>query len=83
MEVKEECVKDGNGNVLSEGSEVCERWKEYFDGLLNVSESGRAEIFHFWCDFASQEHLKYRLVGGGGLFVLQSSHLYLQMKALD
>ena len=44
VEVKEECVKDGNGNVLSEGSEVCERWKEYFDGLLNVSESGRAEI---------------------------------------
>ena len=43
-EVREERVKDGNGRVLSEDSEVCERWKEYFDGLLNVSESGQAEI---------------------------------------
>ena len=37
-------MKDGNGRVLSEENEVCERWKEYFDGLLNVSESGPAEI---------------------------------------
>ena len=44
MEVKEECVKDESGRVLSNGTEVCDRWKEYFDGLLNVSESGRAEI---------------------------------------
>ena len=43
-EVKEECVKDRNGQVLSESEEVCERWREYFDGLLNVSESGQAEI---------------------------------------
>ena len=43
-EVKEECVKDESGRVLSNGTEVCDRWKEYFDGLLNVSESGRAEI---------------------------------------
>ena len=43
-EVREECVKDVNGKVLSKSSEVCERWKEYFDGLLNVSVSGRAEI---------------------------------------
>ena len=43
-EVREERVKDVNGRVLSEDSEVCERWKEYFDGLLNVSESGQAEI---------------------------------------
>ena len=43
-EVKEECVKDRNGRVLSESDEVCERWKEYFDGLLNVSESSQAEI---------------------------------------
>ena len=42
--MKEECVKDVNGKVLSESSEVCKRWKEYFDELLNVSESGRAEI---------------------------------------
>ena len=38
---KEEYVKDMNGRMLSEIVEVCERWKEYFDGLLN--ESGRAE----------------------------------------
>ena len=44
VEVKEECVKDVNGRVLSESGEVCERWREYFDGLLNVRESGRAEI---------------------------------------
>ena len=44
VEVKEECVKDLNGRVLSESDEVCERWKEYFDGLLNVNVSGRAEI---------------------------------------
>ena len=44
MEVKEECVKDGSGHVLSHGSEMCVRWKEYFDGLLNVNDIGRAEI---------------------------------------
>ena len=37
-------MKDMNGRVLSEIGEVFERWKEYFDGLLNVNESGRAEI---------------------------------------
>ena len=40
VEVRVECVKYGNGRVLSEENEVCEWWKEYFDGLLNVSESG-------------------------------------------
>ena len=44
VEVKEERVKDVNGNVLSESGEVCERWREYFESLLNVRESGRAEI---------------------------------------
>ena len=44
IEVKEECVKDVNGNVVTEKNEVCERWKGYFEGLLNVSERGRAEI---------------------------------------
>ena len=36
-------MTDGTGHALSNGSEVCDRWKEYFDGLLNISESGRAE----------------------------------------
>ena len=44
MKIKEECLKDESGRQLSNGTEVCDRWKEYFDGLLNVSESGRAEI---------------------------------------
>ena len=44
MEIKEEYVKDGSGRLLSNGSEVCDRWNDYFNGLLNVSESGRAEI---------------------------------------
>ena len=44
MEVKEKWVKDENGRVLSEDNEVCKRWKEYFDGLLNVRKSGQAEI---------------------------------------
>ena len=43
-EVVEEGVKDTNGNVLSASSEVCERWKEYFDGLLNVDEDRQARI---------------------------------------
>ena len=42
--MKEECVKDLNGRVLSESNEVCERWRDYFYGLLNVNVSGRAEI---------------------------------------
>ena len=44
MEVKEECVNNGLGCAFSNGREVCDRWKEYFDGLLNVSESWRGEI---------------------------------------
>ena len=43
MKVKK-FVKDRSGSVLSNGSEVCDIWKQYFDGLLNVSESRRAEI---------------------------------------
>ena len=39
MKMKEECVKDGSGRLLSNGSEVSDRWKDYFNGLLNVSES--------------------------------------------
>ena len=44
VEVKEKCVKDVNGRVLSESGEVCERWREYFESLLNVCKSGRAGI---------------------------------------
>jgi len=42
--VKEKCAKDVNGNVSTGKNKVCERWKEYFEGLLNVSERGIAEI---------------------------------------
>ena len=38
IEVKEKCVKDVNGNVVTEKNEACERWKQYFEGLLIVSE---------------------------------------------
>ena len=41
---KEECVKDINGEVLSERKQVLGRWGEYFEGLLNVTEERRAEI---------------------------------------
>ena len=44
IEVKEECVKDVNGNVVTEKNELCKRQKGYFEGLLNVSERERAEI---------------------------------------
>ena len=40
VEVKEEHVKDMNGRVLFDIGVVCERWKEYFDELFNVNESG-------------------------------------------
>ena len=30
--------------MVTKKNEVCERWKGYFEGLLNVSERGRAKI---------------------------------------
>ena len=28
-------IKDEDGNILTEGGDVANRWKRYFDGLLN------------------------------------------------
>jgi hypothetical protein len=33
-------VKDRNGNILSEDSEVKERWRNYFNTLLNTENTG-------------------------------------------
>ena len=40
----EECVKDMNGQLIVESGKVRERWKEYFDGLLNVEDGREAEV---------------------------------------
>ena len=49
---KEECVKDVNGEVLSERRRVLGRWGEYFGSLLNATDEREAEI---------------AVVGGGGM----------------
>ena len=36
-------VKDGDGNILNDDSEVKERWKNYFNTLLNT-ENNREEF---------------------------------------
>ena len=41
---KEECVKDVNGEVLSERKRVLGRWGEYFGNLLNVLDERKADI---------------------------------------
>ena len=41
---KEECVKDVNGEVLSEREGVLGRWWEYFGSLSNVTDERKAEI---------------------------------------
>ena len=41
---KEECVKDVNGEVLTEREQVLGRWGEYFGNLLNVTDERKAEI---------------------------------------
>ena len=43
-EIKKECVKNVNGEVLSERKRVLGRWAEYFGSLLNVTDERKAEI---------------------------------------
>ena len=40
-------VKDKNGNLITESEKVRERWKEYFDELLNVEDGREAEVVDF------------------------------------
>ena len=36
-------VKESDGNIVSDASDVKQRWKEYFEWLLNVVDGRRAE----------------------------------------
>ena len=37
-------LKGKNGNLIAEGEKVRERWKEYFDELLNVEDGREADV---------------------------------------
>ena len=37
-------VRDSEGNMLTEGARVQQRWREYFEGLLNVDDGRRAQM---------------------------------------
>ena len=41
---REERVKDANGVMLVERKQVCERWVEHFEGVLNVEDEREAYI---------------------------------------
>ena len=37
-------VRDSDGNTVTDASNVKQRWKEYFEWLLNVGDGRRAEL---------------------------------------
>merc|ERR1712002_566357 len=37
-------VRDSEGNMLTEGARVQQRWREYFESLLKVDDERRAQI---------------------------------------
>ena len=37
-------VRDSDGNVVTDASDIKQRWKEYFEWLLNVDDGRRAEL---------------------------------------
>ena len=37
-------VRDNDGNIVTGASDVKQRWKEYFEWLLNVDDGRRAEL---------------------------------------
>ena len=41
---RDEMVKDGNGQILSDSVEVRRRWAEYFEEVLNVADVREANI---------------------------------------
>ena len=43
-QVREEMLKDVNGQILRNGVEVRRRWAEYFEQVLNVADVRKATI---------------------------------------
>ena len=37
-------VRDSDGNIETDANDVKQRWKEYFEWLLNVDDGRRAEL---------------------------------------
>ena len=37
-------VRDNDENIVTDGRDVKQRWKEYFEWLLNVDDGRRAEL---------------------------------------
>ena len=37
-------VRDSDGNIVTDATDVKERWKEYFEWLLKVDDGRRAEL---------------------------------------
>ena len=37
-------VRDTDGNIMNDASDVKQRWKEQFEWLLNVDDGRRAEL---------------------------------------
>ena len=37
-------VRDNDGNIVTDASDIKQRWKEYFEWLLNVNDERRAEM---------------------------------------
>ena len=37
-------VRDSDGNIVTDASDVKQRWKEYFEWLLTVDDGRRAEL---------------------------------------
>ena len=37
-------VRDNDGNIVTDARDVKQRWKEYFEWLLNVDDGRRAEL---------------------------------------
>ena len=43
-QARDEMVKDVNGQLLCDGVEVCRRWAEYFEQVLNVADVRETNI---------------------------------------
>ena len=59
-------IKDGNGNVMVNSEAVLERWKEYFEKLMNEendrdSRTEEAEVANEEVNCVSREEVKHTL----------------------